>query len=177
MLSALQVLAILVILALIAVADFFIPINVQVSWVYLLPIAVSAPRASVVQCLFISIMATLFWTVSNILATGGPIFDFVRVWNAGSRFLLFYSFASLIHYFVAQLGEKESALRLLRAQREQASPAMGLRRLCHNCGMVHTTKGDWLPLTAWLSRDCMVAWADSQCPQCAKEHGEKNDNR
>ncbi len=164
---------ILVLLAGIAVIDYFVPVKVQVAWLYLIPLAVAAPKASMLECLFLSLAATLFWTVSNILATGGALIDFVRLWNSGSRFIIFYSFSSLIHFFVAQLREKQAVLSLLRAQQEKTSPAMGLRRLCHDCGMVQTSKGDWLPLTSWLSRDCMVVWGDSQCPQCAQTQDKK----
>lgn len=160
--------AAMVMLIIIAAIDFFIPVDVQVVLLYLLPIAYISLNAPMRHCAIVCIWAVACWGVSNYFTSNGSVFNGIRLWNMFSRGVIFFTFVSLIHYYKAQLVEKELAMAALRRSKLESNPIMGLRRICRECDKVKSATDEWVPIKTWLSRDCNVTWADSCCPSCSE---------
>jgi glycosyltransferase involved in cell wall biosynthesis len=156
-------------LAVAATVDFFIPVSVQTVLLYLFPLAFVALKVRIRLCFAAVLWAVICWWLSSYLSNSPDVSQGVRAWNGFSRFLIFSTFVTLIHYYTAQLQEKEFAMRKLRTAKLEGNPAMGLRRVCESCGNVESHRGDWVPVMTWLSRDCKVSWATSSCPECQEE--------
>lgn len=154
-------------IAFVAFLDYFIPVNVQVVLLYLIPLCYVALHVQMRFGFLACIWGAGCWWLSSLLATGGNPFDGIRLWNTFSRGTIFFTFVSLIHYFNAQIREKEQTMAFLRKTKMEHNPAMGLRRICNHCGNVQSSSGDWLSIKSWLARDCLVTWADSQCSSCS----------
>ncbi len=154
-------------LCIVAMVDFFVPTDVQFVLLYLAPLTFLATRAPIRLCFLACLCAAAAWWTANLLSVGGHPFDPVRIWNTFSRFVIFFSFVSLLHYYRWQASEKEEAMQLLRKARSTNTSPMGLRRVCSCCGLVQTDHDDWVNVSTWLSRDYRVFWADSSCPTCS----------
>lgn len=163
--------AVLGILALTVVSglDYYVPVDVQFLILYLIPLVFVSMRNSMRVCAFVCLWAATGWWLANYLSTGTGVWNGVRLWNTLSRGIIFFSFVSLLHYFKAQLSEKEAAMAILRKAKQDANPVMGIRRICGKCDNVEAKPDEWLPVKAWLARDCNVSWADSSCPDCRSE--------
>lgn len=156
--------------AFVAFLDYFIPVQIQLLLLYLIPLCYVALNASLRMGFILCLWAAACWWFSNLMANGGGVFDGIRLWNTFSRGTIFFTFVSLVHYFKVQLQEKEKAMQALRQIKIEENPVMGLRRVCNQCGVVQVGDNEWLPMTAWLSRDCKVVWADSTCPVCVEHN-------
>ena len=88
----------------------------------------------------------------------------IRYYNAGARGIIFVLAAVFTHLFKTTL----------ESHRRQMEAMKSLLNVCHGCGAVQGSDGQWVPLNQLLSRPKP---APCECPRCAavaaKAHGDR----
>jgi len=75
---------------------------------------------------------------------------------------------------ISQLRAREAALQRLLEERDSMVAELQVVRsllpICAHCKKIRDTKGEWLPLEAYLSDRAGVSFTHGFCPHCAAVH-------
>ena len=99
-----------------------------------------------------SLVAIITWTVADISSGHQFSSDLFRVWNAGSRLLVYLLFVYGLSLYVKTVAVYRSRLESLR----RTMP------MCHNCGRIFCVDGKW------HSPEEVLKMAGADLPECSE---------
>lgn len=121
---------------------------------YLIPIAKLSWEFGWKGALTAVLMATSLWLLAS-LENGQPYSsEWMRVYNAVIRGTVFASVAGFILLF----------RRVVEQHRRRMEAMRGLLNVCHGCGSVQGSDGDWIPLEELERRS--ATRHSCECPKC-----------
>lgn len=99
-----------------------------------------------------------YWSEQNFSSEG------IRYYNAGARGIIFVLAAVFVHLFK----------KTMENHRRQMEAMKALLNVCHGCGAVQGSDGQWVPLDQLVSHPKST---QCECPSCAamaaKPHGDR----
>ena len=100
------------------------------------------------------ILSTALWVLASIYGGQTYTYEWMRYYNAGMRSILFIMVGVFIILFRRVVEQHRKRMEAMRA----------LLNVCHGCGSVQGSDGEWIPLEQLVAR---ASRHTCECPACS----------
>lgn len=128
---------------------------------YMFPIAKLTWEFGWKGALFAVFFSTFLWVMASKLSGQSYTYEWLRYYNAGIRSVVFMAVGVFIMIFK----------RVVEQHRQRMEAMRSLLNVCHGCGALQGSDGQWVPLDKLVSK---ATKHSCECPICTKSQLTKN---
>lgn len=135
--------------------QYSVPYEVSIFPLYLIPIALVLWHFGNLAGFMSSLMATIVWIIVDVASGRSYTHEWYRYQNAATRFIIFFGVVAMFALYQRTLETHRARMEAMRA----------MLNVCHGCGAVQGSEGNWIPFDELVSRSKKQS---CECPRCSK---------
>ena len=159
----------LLLVLLIAYADYLTGFGANLSVFYLIPIALVVWFVGRQAGLAIAGMGAIAWLLADILTDQTLPTTFLPYWRAAMRLAFFLIVVYLLSGRRQAEAEREKLIGELQEAVGNVKTLRGLLPICMSCKKVRDDKGYWNQIEIFIRGHYEAAFSHSICPECEKK--------
>jgi glucose-6-phosphate-specific signal transduction histidine kinase len=132
------------------------------------PITVAAYELGLTAAVIVSLLCATAWAVADVFAGHTYSSSFVAVSNTIVRLAAFLSLGWVVARSRTLLSRERLLSEKLQKTLAEVKQLEGLLPICANCKKIHTDKGTWQQMEAYIEKHTGSQFTHGLCPECAR---------
>ena len=150
----------------VALLDYFTRNELQVSVLYLVPIALASWKLTRGEAVFVASFSALIWFVAETAALHQTTTVWIPFLNMLALFGVFLTVALILSALREAFAEQKRLIRELEEALGRVKTLTGLLPMCSWCKKVRDDHGYWQAVEAYIHEHSNVEVTHGICPEC-----------
>jgi len=163
---------VVILVALIGVADWRTGYEISFFVFYFLPVCMAAWFLGLAGAITTSVLCRIVWATADLNSGRSYSSDAYAVWNAVVRLISFLAIGALgwlVSRLRRSLDREQASSVALRQTLSRVKVLESFLTICAQCKKIRNKEGIWEPLEVYVGQHSATRFSHGYCPQCARD--------